>query len=143
MKKQVDIHPLLASLNICCLGETWLHDLHTDDMVLWPGKLFYRQDRISDLKEKGGGLITYFDENIFPYTELVEAATFQDKDIQCLTVKVEQEKHKRLVILNVYRPPDGSPEGFIDHLKSIVHSIDDGYAEIWILGDLNIDIIRD
>ena len=55
--KQIDIQPLLGDLNICCLGESWLHELYTDGMVLWEGKQFYRQDRISDTV--GGGLITY------------------------------------------------------------------------------------
>ena len=144
LKKQIDIQPLLDPLSICCLGETWLNDMHTDDMVIWPGKLFYRQDRIpTPDKVRGGGLMTYIDTHIFPYSELVENATFQDKDIQCITVKIEQDKHKRLAIVNVYRPPDGSTEGFIDHLKAIFTSIDDGHIEIWILGDLNIDIERD
>ena len=139
--KQIDIQPLLNNLNICCLGETWLHELYSDNMVLWEGKQFYRQDRISDTV--GGGLITYLDNKIFPYSELVTEASLQNGDIECLTIRINQEKHKRLVVMNLYRPPKGSPEGFIDHLKALVKLIDDGHIEIWLLGDINIDIVRD
>ena len=113
--KQIDIQQLLGDLNICCLGETWLHDLYTDDLILWEGKMSYRQDRITETW--GGGLITYIDEHIFPYTELVEEATFQDEVIECLTIRINQEKHKRMAIMNVYRPPKLCTEGFIRRLK--------------------------
>ena len=47
-----------------------------------------------------------------------------------------------MAIMNVYRPPNLCTEGFIRRLKEAYSAVDDGHIEIWILGDLNIDIMK-
>jgi hypothetical protein len=45
------------------------------------------------------------------------------------------------VVITVYRPPDASPDFFIN-LENLLKEIDDENKEIYILGDLNCDLIK-
>ena len=42
---------------------------------------------------------------------------------------------------NIYRPPS-APSEFFDNLKKLVKTIDDENKEMYILGDLNCDMLR-
>ena len=49
--------------------------------------------------------------------------------------------HSRLFLVSkVYRPPSAPPE-FFDNLEKLVKTIDDENKEMYILGDLNCDML--
>ena len=59
-----------------------------------------------------------------------------------LLTKNNMYQHSRpFIVVTVYRPPDSSPDFFI-HLENLLKKIDNENKEIYILGDLNCDLIR-
>ena len=58
---------------------------------------------------------------------------------QCLILRPPQQK--RCILLNMYRPPNGSLQIFHDTLSEALEQINQlENLEIFVLGDMNIDI---
>ena len=65
-----------------------------------------------------------------------------NKNIESQWVSIKQPNSRTILIGNVYRPPQGNIETFIQVLEDILTSIDLSKIELFILGDFNIDILE-
>ena len=45
------------------------------------------------------------------------------------------------MVVSIYRPPD-APNDFFTHFESLVQAIEDENKEVYILGNLNCDLIK-
>ena len=65
-----------------------------------------------------------------------------NKNIESQWVSIKQPNSRTILIGNVYRPPQGNIETFIQVLEDILTSMDLSKIELFIMGDLNIDILE-
>ena len=63
----------------------------------------------------------------------------QNIEVQC--IRIDNPNHKRIVLVNTYRPPNGCKIAFTQQLKDT--SIPDRHkVEIIVTGDINIDLSK-
>ena len=108
---------------------------------------YVRQDRDSDIKhldvkEKGRGLLIFYKQHLSPYVRVLPEFNLVNKHIEQLWVKIEKPGWKHLYIADIYRPPSGVIEDFINHFKTALQkAIDIGVncPDLIVLGDFNIN----
>ena len=140
----------LSTNEIICLTETWLNNKIIDKMLAINLYNFVRIDRDDSIHEigvkgRGGGLMIYYKEIYTPYITCMSKLNKISKHIEQLWIKIERPGRKRLYIGNVYRPPDGKVDNFIQYLKMSVdelYSIHRNQFDLIILGDFNIDFAK-
>ena len=94
------------------------------------------------LKSKGGGVACYINKELHLDCHIMPGLTIANCDIKLLTLRSVYSYGKKMYIMALYRPPDGSVEVFCDILSSF---IEDGALtdkELWIFGDYNIDFLK-
>ena len=142
LRKQIE----MSQFHVFCASETWLTKGTPDDMVSLKGFEVARVDRgwregeSPGEPKKGGGLICYvregIDMNEFRYSKL----NCSNRDLEMQLVSLDMAKMRRMVLINVYRPPQGD-------YKRACHLISDAIrdanlkdnVEIYLLGDFNIN----
>ena len=142
LRKQVensDVHVFSAS-------ETWLHEGIPDALLEMKGYNLTRLDRLwSDTHDagkpkKGGGLACYvknnLDVNEFRYVFLNQS----NKDLEMQWVSLEIKNLRRIVVINIYRPPKGDYKVGCKIIHEAIKQADlKDNAEIFLMGDFNID----
>ena len=97
------VHCLNSSeAELFCLGESWMTDHVTTDMIWIEGYNIFRADRNKNIgKSKGGGLLLYYKRGlkVFP----VEHATKCTKDYEILTVRLELTEVKEIYYLFIWK----------------------------------------
>ena len=114
--------------NVITISETWLNSSIPDSAVQIDDYVLYRADRGS----RGGGVATYVSSNLT--SELVNP-TVNPMHFECLFIKIIFHENKHLVVGNIYRPPDASPES-TQCIIATINSINQ-LNEAIILGDFN------
>ena len=109
-----------------------------------PGYNLLRYDRgrdeLGNIK-RGGGLCTFVKIGLL-CTELPEY-TIADKNIELSTVKYKLPFTRDIYVLNVYRPPNGDIDVFVDCIQQCTTELRDARnCDIFIGGDMNIDMLR-
>ena len=102
---------LESQAHFITISETWLVNKYDSKLINIPGYSFLRWDRnwSSDGRniKKGGGLGIYikscldFNENTFNKNNL------SNSDIEMQWVEIIIKNMKRIILINVYRPPNG------------------------------------
>ena len=143
--------PLLQTLynnvDILCCTETWLDNRVIDRLVKIPDKLIFRTDRYNNItdyskKVSGGGVCIYVGNPYSMSSEKVPEYSKISPDYEILTITISKPNFRKLVVICVYKPPKGKINKCIDFLKTIVLNPKYRKREIWILGDLNVDILK-
>ena len=62
-------------------------------------------------------------------------------DIECHYVEILHEYQKNVLIINMYRPPQGNIENFVNYLEQIMSILDKSKMDIIFMGGLNIDFM--
>ena len=139
----------LSDVNIDCitLSETWLTDKIPDSAIMLPGYNITRLDRtwLNDKGEikQGGRLLCYIHQTfVFSSSEYAHLnISSNDIEIQCITIS--KQHVRKLIIFNVYRPPDGNPVIFCDKLNATMGLLGvDATKEMFFMGDMNIDLLE-
>ena len=116
-------------------------------MISIPNYVIYRSDRTTlksgsaEIIKKGGGLAVYVKEEIHvdDITLNGQNKCTEDIETQCLILRPPSQK--KFILLNVYRPPSGNFQSFLDSLSEMMDQIMlQNNSEIFVLGDFNIDI---
>lgn len=113
---------------VITLSETWLNSNVHDDEIGLDGYNVYRADRGS----RGGGVATYVSANLS--SELI-IANESPVHFECLFVRICFHQSKRLIIGNIYRPPNSLSES-TNNILSTINSLNCS-DEIIVLGDFN------
>lgn len=113
---------------IITLSETWLNSSIGDAEISLDGYILYREDRGS----RGGGVATYISSSLS--SELI-APSVGPLNFECLFVKVSLHQNKRLIIGNIYRPPN-SPSDSTVNILTTINSLNCS-DEMMVLGDFN------
>ena len=105
------------------------------------GKGILWLDRIEwDHNTKGGGICTYqkkgINNSIYKYIHLNR--NFQNLESQWISV---QQHFSEEIIVNCYRAPQGDIKECQKYLSDAIDKIDITKTDIFLIGDLNIDIL--
>ena len=127
-------------INVC---ETWLHDNIDDNEISVNGYGVVRSDRGHNQDgsiRRGGGVCTYIKQGI-NFEEQHELYC-SNADIEMMVIKLMLPFTRDIYILNVYRPPSGDVDNFVNILQNVITSIRRDNTNELIGGDMNIDLLR-
>ena len=114
------------------LSETWLDSSLLDAELEVPGFSLYRKDR----NRRGGGVMVYVSNDV----KAVRRGDVEEVGIEALWIEVKTSK-MRMLVCNVYRPPDAKAEWIDEVAGMIEHAVQEGKTVV-VLGDFNCDMLR-
>ena len=124
-----------SDFSIISLTEPWLNETKpTDDLVFNGFRTPFRRDRVGD---SHGGILVYVKQDIpckrRPDLELA--------NIECIWIEINI-RNKKLLLGTYYRPPNASPLVLSNIETSIGLAVDTGIDNIYITGDLNLNMLN-
>ena len=138
-----DVKLLLSSernVDVFGICETFLNQTVEDKILNIEGYQFERKDRenctTSD-KTNGGGIIIYIAEHI----KYIRRFDLESTDIESVWLEIYIPNSKSFLICSVYRPPSAKAE-WIERFSNQIDESSSKCAEVYIMGDINIDIIN-
>ncbi|XP_054290804.1 uncharacterized protein LOC129005818 [Macrosteles quadrilineatus] len=136
-----ELEMILSSSNfdILCFTEHWL----SHDQLCMFNLMNY--NLISDFSrscKKNGGVALYASKDYAPNCKAIDVSGFcleQHHEFACLSVP-----DSNLIVIGVYRSPDGNLEWFLDSLEKLVLSLENRRTKnnLVLGGDVNIDILK-
>ena len=139
-KKLDQLVLLYRECDIMCISETWLSSKLCNNLLHFPSKMLFRQDRSYGHREvRGGGVCIYIDSKFGPYTSVNVPCSTCNSDFEILSLDITRPGHKHMTMVCIYRPPRGKHPSFIKFLE---HVFKTSKSEIWILGDFNVDYLN-
>ena len=136
-----------SNLQVLGLSETWLNDSLPNEMFdLSDSYLLYRNDRKwkendAANSKKGGGVCLFIDSKLHSSDTTFARLNCSNRNIECQWISIKQNHNKMIVIGNMYRPPQGDIDPFIQYLENVFDDFDLDNIELFIMGDLNIDFL--
>ena len=139
-----------SNVKILTVSESWLKE--GDDQKLYniPGFKLLRLDRTwkarlnDDQPKTGGGLCMYVREDT-EYSEYdLNHLNKSSKNIEIQCVTLQETNAKETVKCNVYRPPKGQVDIFVEELETLVGDVLAGNNKnrnVYVMGDCNIDLL--
>ena len=138
-KKFEAITDLVPLFDIFCVSESWLVNPYPDNKIIVKHYQTFRLDRVVD--KTGGGLLIYVHERLAPYCSIEHDLTKSNADIEMLVMNYTQEKHRLMTLVLAYRPPNSSYVRCLDTLLEACQSERFEGREMWVLGDMNINLL--
>ena len=140
-KNFADLKIFLTQLNyrfsFICLSETWSkEELDKNTTYSLPEYSIVYQNRVC--KDKGGGVCIYI-HNSFNYKTRKDLSV-NSRDLESLSIEVEQNNGKNFILTTLYRPPCGNINEFVLALET--HLIKTSNKPIFMLGDTNVNTLR-
>lgn len=136
------------SFDILTFSETGLDPTIENTLLAIEGYNLFRQDRMLRVdpgrSKRGGGLAMYIKSKCVTNTDKFSRLNVctVDCEIQIITVKACNDRES--IIINVYHPPDGNTENFIEKVTSILDIVvRERYADVYLLGDINMNHLKE
>ena len=130
------LRQLDKKFTIIAITETWLSK-ETSNMVDIEG---YEMFFLNRTQSKGGGVALCID--ISCKSKYASKMTFAlDNIMECITVEIEMEKSKNILISCVYRKPGSCVDTFKEKLAELYHNINNKEI-VFVCGDFNIDLLN-
>ena len=137
--KMTGLSDLVALFDIMCVSESWLTKDMPDNKVYIQDYQLFRLDRV--VEKVGGGLVIYIRDPLFEFCSIEPTLSTSDSNIEVFVLNITQPKHRLLSIIHVYRPPNGCCTTCITKLVDICKSPLLEGRELWLIGDVNIDLL--
>ena len=134
-----------SNFHILGFSETWLSEaLPTMLFELSSEYTFLRNDRNWSENtgmnvKKGGGLGIYIHNGLNFSETSHNNLNCSIRDIEMQWISIKQPHSKLILVGNVYRPPQGNIESFMQVLENVFSNIDTTNTEMYLMGDFNID----
>ena len=141
------IENLYGEADILCCTETWLDNRFSNDSVKISQKSIFSCDRLNNItsfnaRPTAGGVCIYVDNVWANYTKCIYDCSVITPDYEIITIVTSRPNHKAFVTIYVYKPPKGKIDKCIKFLLEILDNNDVINKEIWIMGDLNTDLLK-
>ena len=138
---ELDCFMSLLKLNFTIIGitETWISDANYGlyEFENYSHNAVYRQDK------RGGGVSLFVRDGIL-YSKRPDLNVLNDL-IECVFVEVDKsvfQTPKNLVFGVIYRPPNTSPDEFLDKFSEMMHKLKRENKICYLLGDYNLDLLK-
>lgn len=135
LKKHIDELRIAApdlALDILAINETKLDKTYSDGQLMIEGYNLIRRDRDS----RGGGVCFYVRDSI----NFARKSELEDDNLELLALEIKNPNSLPFLVLTWYRPPNFDLQYF-DNFRNLLQNIDNKYDEIFILGDLNCNLL--
>lgn len=129
------IRELIANtpINALCLSETWLNNVHSDQMLTVNGFNIIRHDRSrTDRRSSSGGVCIFLSKNL---TYKIELKSPSDSALEFLIVQVTTSKNNNVGV--VYNPPDNRD---LTDLYELWDRYSDSIPDLVLTGDFNVNV---
>ena len=118
-----------------------------DNLIKIENMKVFRCDRRQNIPDynlhvTGGGVCIYVGSKWFEFTSVVLEGTIITKDYEIISIIVTKPSFRKLFIVCVYKPPKGKVEKCLEFLYKLTDKYKQRKYEIWILGDLNVNILK-
>ncbi len=120
-------------IDLIAFNETRLDANITNNMINLDGYDVIRKDR----SRNGGGVCIYLRSSI----NYIVRNDLVPSEIEAVCVEIIKPHSKPFLVTTVYRPPSASSE-FFDNFEQLIKAIDNENKEMYILGDLNCDMLK-
>ena len=120
-------------IDLIAFNETRLDPNITDNMVSLHGYDVIRKDR----SRNGGGVCIYLRSS----TNYKIRKDLVPPELEAVCVEIIKPHSKPFLVTTVYRPPSSLPE-FFDDVEKLIKAIDNENKEVYILGDLNCNMLK-
>ncbi len=123
------------------LSETWLSKYNSTSVITFENyHQPFRKDRSIKIKgryQKGGGILVYV-------SKLLRAKRRNDLEskVETLWIEIFGNNVPHLLVCNFYRPPQSTQKNFFEEFESQIEKAKEYGLPIFLLGDLNIDILN-
>ena len=135
-----------SEADIFSLSETWLTNAIPDKLLDTPSYNVCRLDRAwrsnpNSLESKRGGGLACFIKKGIRYSETkYSSLNISSPDLEMQWVSISLDKVRPIIIINIYRPPQGNCEkGCELILDSFTRANYKDNTEFFLLGDFNVD----
>ena len=140
------IQILESQAHFITISETWLVNKYDSKLIEIPGYNFIRLDRSWKDKgnniKKGGGLGIYIKNGLDYNDSIFIKNNISSVDIEMQWVEIKIKNMRRIVLINVYRPPSGIYKNICKKIyESITNSTIKDNSDIFIMGDMNNDML--
>ena len=144
--ENLNIQILNSQAHIITISETWLLSTCDSKLINILGYNFMRLDRNwspdgQNIK-KGGGLGIYVKDGIEYNDTIFSNNNNSNSDIEMQWIEIKIKNMKRILLINVYRPPSGIYKNFCNNIYDAVsNSTIKDSSDIFVMGDMNIDML--
>lgn len=133
-----------SDLDILTVSETWLSPNVEDRLTTIKGYSLIRHDRqtltVKGTIKKGGGLGFYYKQTLDVDPDKFKHLNVSNASLEVQWVVVSRSHTKKILVANVYRPPDGKVTEAFDKLDEALDQIADlNKYETLMIGDFNTD----
>ena len=136
-----------SDVDFFTLSETWLTDAIPDGIINLPSYTLCRADRSwngannGDAPKRGGGLLCYVKKGLkFSDTNYAHL-NISCSDLEMQWVEINLEHVRPIVVVNVYRPPQGDYKKCCELIvEAFERSVFKDNTEFYFLGDFNINV---
>ena len=129
---------LAKKFDILCVSESWLDSSISDIELDIPGYNIYRLDRTN---KPGGGVCTFVKQNL-KVECLQHLSSIASSGLHQLWLKIQAGNYRSFLICTVYRPPSSTLDCFDNELCNALTSAMPMNKPIYILGDLNCNLLN-
>ena len=136
-----------SSIDIITFSETWLLSDKPDELIYIQGYNVLRNDRkwsddeFASKAKKGSGVCSFIKDSLNYKTNVIPDWNVSTKDLECQNFEISFENQKNVLIINLYRPPTGNVETFVNIFDTALQNIDLLKKDVILLGDFNIDFL--
>ncbi len=132
--KVIDLRDMLRTIPVDILGisETKLDHTFPNAQFNIDGYRLFRKDR----NQHGGGLLAYMRADI-PCRQI---RTLETKSTESVTLELQLNKTKCVIVV-AYKPPNVTNHAFTLDMTNLLDRATRDYSDIWIIGDLNFDLL--
>ena len=128
---------LKQRLDIFTISETWLDNSITDTEIEFPGYGLFRLDRDG---KRGGGVCAYINQT-FKCETVNELSYIADSGLHQLWLQIQVMNFRSFFVCTAYRPPGTSLSCFENDFSETLTSALSFNKPIYILGDLNCNVL--
>ena len=137
-----------SGIDVMSISESWLHTDIEEKLTTIPNYNIIRHDRrtkrANGHTKAGGGLCLYYRESLQVDYNKLRHLNISNNVIEVQWVVITRPHTKKILLGNVYRPPDGNLKEAFKQLGEALDGVEraDKY-ETLIIGDLNADASKE
>jgi len=123
---------------VMCISESKLYERDPFSYFHVNNYTMYRSDR----NRCGGGTLLYVNKS-FKFSVLdVPKHLLHHHELEITAIRIKYKGIKPVTVISVYNPPSHSKIKFVESLSAVLRHLFSTSHEIIILGDVNIDIMK-